>query len=50
MGKKLEKFRQAVAQFFKTANPEDEFFWYSSMTPLTWLSPSRKAWRRSKTG
>ncbi len=26
MGDKLEKSRQAVAQFFKTANPEDEFF------------------------
>ncbi len=26
MGTKLEKSRQAVAQFFKTANPEDEFF------------------------
>jgi len=26
MGKKLEQSRQAVAQFFKTANPEDEFF------------------------
>lgn len=26
MGSKLEKSRQAVAQFFKTANPEDEFF------------------------
>lgn len=26
MGAKLEKSRQAVAQFFKTANPEDEFF------------------------
>src|SRR5215510_2637526 len=26
MGNKLEKSRQAVAQFFKTANPEDEFF------------------------
>ena len=26
MGKKLEKSRVAVAQFFKTANPEDEFF------------------------
>jgi VWFA-related protein len=26
MGKKLEKSRLAVAQFFKTANPEDEFF------------------------
>jgi Ca-activated chloride channel homolog len=26
MGKKLEKSRQAVSQFFKTANPEDEFF------------------------
>ena len=26
MGRKLEKSRQAVAQFFKTANPEDEFF------------------------
>src|SRR5437899_79288 len=26
MGKKLQKSRQAVAQFFKTANPEDEFF------------------------
>jgi Ca-activated chloride channel family protein len=26
MGKKLEKSRQAVAQFFKTANPEDEAF------------------------
>src|SRR5579859_6612450 len=25
MGKKLEKSRQAVSQFFKTANPEDEF-------------------------
>lgn len=26
MGAKLGKSRQAVAQFFKTANPEDEFF------------------------
>jgi VWFA-related protein len=26
MGKKLDKARQAVTQFFKTANPEDEFF------------------------
>ena len=26
MGAKLGKARQAVAQFFKTANPEDEFF------------------------
>jgi Ca-activated chloride channel homolog len=26
MAHKLEKSRQAVAQFFKTANPEDEFF------------------------
>ena len=26
MGNKLEKSRQAVAQFMKTANPEDEFF------------------------
>src|SRR5262245_26709172 len=26
MGVKLNKSRQAVAQFFKTANPEDEFF------------------------
>jgi VWFA-related protein len=26
MGNKLGKSRQAVAQFFKTANPEDEFF------------------------
>jgi VWFA-related protein len=26
MGQKLEKSRQAVAQFFKLANPEDEFF------------------------
>lgn len=26
MGQKLEKSRQAVAEFFKTANPEDEFF------------------------
>jgi Ca-activated chloride channel family protein len=26
MGHKLEKSRLAVAQFFKTANPEDEFF------------------------
>jgi Ca-activated chloride channel family protein len=26
MGQKLEKSRQAVSQFFKTANPEDEFF------------------------
>jgi VWFA-related protein len=26
MGHKLEKSRQAVAQFFKLANPEDEFF------------------------
>ena len=26
MGAKLEKSRQAVAQFFRTANPEDEFF------------------------
>ncbi len=26
MGSKLQKARQAAAQFFKTANPEDEFF------------------------
>jgi Ca-activated chloride channel homolog len=26
MGSKLDKSRMAVAQFFKTANPEDEFF------------------------
>ena len=26
MGAKLAKSRQAAAQFFKTANPEDEFF------------------------
>lgn len=26
MGSKMSKARQAVAQFFKTANPEDEFF------------------------
>jgi len=26
MGSKLQKSREAVAQFFKTANPEDEFF------------------------
>jgi Ca-activated chloride channel family protein len=26
MGPKLQKSRQAVVQFFKTANPEDEFF------------------------
>jgi len=26
MGQKLQKSRQAVAQFFKMANPEDEFF------------------------
>jgi Ca-activated chloride channel family protein len=26
MGSKLEKSRQAVAQFFRTTNPEDEFF------------------------
>ena len=26
MGPKLQKSREAVAQFFKTANPEDEFF------------------------
>jgi Ca-activated chloride channel homolog len=26
MGAKLEKSRQAVTQFFRTANPEDEFF------------------------
>ncbi len=26
MGQKLDKSRQAVSQFFKTANPEDEFF------------------------
>jgi VWFA-related protein len=26
MGNKLAKSRQAVAQFFKMANPEDEFF------------------------
>lgn len=26
MGNKLSKSREAVAQFFKTANPEDEFF------------------------
>ena len=36
MGNKLEKSRQAVAQFFKTANPEDEFFLVSSTTGPNW--------------
>jgi len=36
MGQKLQKSRQAVAQFFKMANPEDEFFLvtFSSDTKL----------------
>jgi VWFA-related protein len=36
MGQKLQKSRQAVAQFFKMANPEDEFFLvtFSSETKL----------------
>lgn len=42
MGAKLHKSRQAAAQFFKTANPEDEFFLIQfsdrprMMVPFTW--------------
>ena len=41
MGAKLQKSRQAVAQFLKTANPEDEFASSNSATvPIWWsLSP-----------
>ena len=43
MGAKLQRSRQAVAQFMKTANPQDEFSWWSSVTGLNWCKVSR--WR-----
>src|ERR1051325_9979799 len=39
MGRKLEKSRLAVAQFFKTANPEDEFFLVQFGVPAEWAQP-----------
>ena len=36
MGAKLQKSRQAVTQFMKTANPQDEFFWLNSATGRSW--------------
>ena len=46
-----QKSRQAVAQFFKTANPEDEFFlvqFNDRPELVAALHPQR--WRRSRTG
>ena len=39
MGNKLEKSRQAVSQFFKTANPEDEFFLVQFNDTATLVNP-----------
>jgi hypothetical protein len=39
MGAKLQKSRQAAAEFFKTANPSDEFFFNSTTVPNS-SSPS----------
>ena len=36
MGPKLRSSREAVAQFFKTANPEDEAFLVEIATPPSW--------------
>ena len=49
MGHKLEKSRQAVAQFFKTANPEDEFFLVQFNDGADLVSRSRATWKRSRT-
>jgi Ca-activated chloride channel homolog len=39
MGNKLDKSRQAVSQFFKTANPDDEFFLVEFNDNPTLVSP-----------
>ena len=51
MGNKLQKSRQAVAQFFKTANPEDEFFLVQfNDRPELVDGLHHEHWRRSRTG
>ena len=49
MGRKLEKSRLAVAQFFKTANPEDEFFLVQFADTANLVQPFTRTWRRSRT-
>jgi len=49
MGHKLEKSRLAVSEFFKTANPEDEFFLIQFNDTANLVQPSRKIWRKFKT-
>jgi len=49
MGSKLEKSRQAVAQFFKTANPEDEFFLVQFNDTADLSNPSPRTWKKSRT-
>ena len=50
MGHKMSKAREAVAQFFKSSNPEDEFFWCSSTTGRRWcpVSPARSSRSRNR--
>ena len=51
MGNKLDKSRQAVAQFFKTANPEDEFFLVQFNDPPELVQPfTQQSRKRSRTG
>ena len=49
MGDKLEKSRQAVAQFFKTANPEDEFFLVEFSDRADLVQPFTQTWKKSRT-
>ena len=44
MGHKLEKSRLAVAQFFKTANPEDEFFLVQFADTANLVQPFTRNW------
>lgn len=50
MGPKLAKSRAAVAEFIRTANPEDEFSLFSSTTALNWPSASTARPRRFRAG
>jgi len=49
MGHKLDKSRQAVAQFFKLSNPDDEFFLVQFNDSASLIQPSRAIWRRFRT-
>ena len=50
MGPKLQKSRQAAAQFFKTANPEDEFFLIEFNDRPELVVPFTADTRRSRIG